>query len=286
MKTGKRAKPPPKAAVLALLLLTSFLLTVSLLPSANAQRRSSERFVEVRQVEGTVTYNGEPVALGTRLPVSSTGADLVTADGATAELVVDDGIGTIDVSESTQLSVSGLNILRSGGKTTELSLNKGKVKVKVRDFNNPDSRFEVKTPSGSAGVRGTEFGTLVQGDGETRLAVASGRVQLGAQNDSVLVEPGYSSIIRPGQGPTPPRLVFGNTQVSLEVLSGEDEGKIRVKASVNPVNSVFIEEQEVMLSETGELNEVVDQPEDGRLNVLLVSPLDTQQLYQLIVPQT
>ncbi|MCX7597412.1 MAG: FecR family protein [Armatimonadetes bacterium] len=67
-------------------------------------------------------------------------------------------------------------------------LDMGEVWVRVRKLLNPRSKFEVVTPTCTAGVRGTLFAIRVQPSGETNVSVLEGKVQVSSGGRSVVIE--------------------------------------------------------------------------------------------------
>ncbi|MDB9314669.1 FecR family protein [Spirulina sp. CS-785/01] len=243
-----------------------------------------ERYVRIQSLEGTVTYNGNPVQEGDRIPVDSDGPGLQTGENSRVTLEMDDTIGTVSLDENSQLRVTGLEILPSGGKTTQMYLAQGRSRAKIRDFNNPDSSFDIDTPSGNAGVRGTEFGLVVLPDGETRMAVVSGRVVFRNAGEEVQCESGFGAIAEPEQPPTGWGQVWDEGRVRLEVLSEENEGKVRLEAQISPVNFVSLNGNSLEANEEGRFISVIEIPDDGILRVEVTDPLRQTQVYELVVP--
>ncbi|NEO26782.1 MAG: FecR domain-containing protein [Kamptonema sp. SIO4C4] len=243
-----------------------------------------ERYVRIRSLEGTVTYNGNPVAEGDRLPVDSEGQGLQTGENSRVTLEMDDTIGTVNLDENSQLRVTGLNILPSGGKTTQMYLARGRTQARIRSFNNPDSSFDINTPSGNAGVRGTEFGLVVLPDGETRMAVVSGNVTFTNAGESVECESGFGTIAQPEEPPRRWGKVWDEGRVRLELLTAENEGKVRLEADISPVNFVSLNGNPLDANEEGYFTTVVDIPNDGILRVEVTDPLRQTDVYELVVP--
>lgn len=67
-------------------------------------------------------------------------------------------------------------------------LDLGEVWVRVRKLLNPRSKFEVITPTCTAGVRGTLFAVSVQPSGETSVSVLEGKVELSRGGRAILIE--------------------------------------------------------------------------------------------------
>ena len=67
---------------------------------------------------------------------------------------------------------------------------------------NEKFRFEVKTPTVSAAIRGTEFNLRVGADGSTRLALLEGSLSLTNEYGTLILVPGEEGLARPGEPPT------------------------------------------------------------------------------------
>ncbi|MBK7973849.1 MAG: tetratricopeptide repeat protein [Deltaproteobacteria bacterium] len=91
----------------------------------------------------------------------------------------------------------------SGASGTELSLGQGEAWVRRKS----PGGFELKTPTASAAIRGTEFDVAQSGDGETRVAVLEGVVSLANDVGDVSLASGALGTARPGQAPVRTMLV-------------------------------------------------------------------------------
>ncbi len=70
---------------------------------------------------------------------------------------------TVEVDENSQLMLLELKKdKKTGTENTLLDLAVGKILVKARELRDPDSKFEVKTPTSVVGVRGTNFSVEVE----------------------------------------------------------------------------------------------------------------------------
>ena len=258
-----------------------FWTTPQVAKSATSPSSTPDRYVQIRDVEGNVTFNGQLVNVGDRVPVSETGVGLETKAGATATLEMDDTIGTVEVGENSQIRVTGLDVLESGGKTTGMFLAKGRARVRVRRFNNPDSRFNIQTPSGNAGVRGTEFGLTVLPTGETRMAVVSGTVILEGTDGEIECHEGGGGVVFPGQPPIASGQIKEEKTVSMDLLSN---GRVRVIAEVHPIHFVYLNGREISPNSQGEFIAEIPIPSDRRLTVSVLDPLGREQVFKLSVP--
>ena len=144
---------------------------------------------------------------------------------ARARVALDDG-SVLSVGSDSNLTVTKHD---GGAQQTELDLNYGRVRAKAVKQVKPNASFEIRTPTGVAGVVGTDFALDSQGD-TTRIVVYEGKVnfcaykskkneeQEGAQGAEgqqkeknarmlgpcVIVGAGESSSVQFNVAPTPP----------------------------------------------------------------------------------
>ena len=114
-----------------------------------------------------------PAQAGTEI---DDGATLRTGQQSAASLLFFDG-STVDVAETTEVSVDELRPRSSGGLTISLSQSFGRTLHRVVSLTGPEDTYEVKTPSGVASVRGTVFSVVVS-DVSTTVSVSEGLVVL------------------------------------------------------------------------------------------------------------
>ena len=243
----------------------------------------NDRYLEIQQVNGNVTYQGRPARVGDR--ISAAGEGVNTGPRSSTVLLIDSGVGTINVSERTNLQVQSLYIEPTGGKVTLLALNGGQARLKVRRFTNPHSSLRIKTPAGIAGVRGTEFGVAVGLRGKTQVGTLEGAVATTAQQQTVLVQPNYASTVLPGKPPTPPRLL--DKTLYLKVLQGllkAGHNRVRVIARVDPNNSVYFNGRLLDTREDGYFDIVVPLPASDYIQFAVLNPLGQERVYKLFTP--
>ena len=90
--------------------------------------------------------------------------EIRTVEGSSAELLLDEGTSTgkIELLEKSHLKLSQMTVDGvTGEKTTALDLALGKVLVHAEKLQG-DSKFQVKTPTSIAGVKGTVFEVSVE----------------------------------------------------------------------------------------------------------------------------
>ncbi len=130
----------------------------------------------VRGVRGTANYstdrgsNWKDLKVGVKLKQNSI---IRTAPGATVDLFLNDNGPVVRVTENTTMGIDRLTIDRTGTDKvieTQLDLRAGRILGNVKHLA-AASKYEVKTPQGVAGIRGTRYDisadgrvTLTQGD--------------------------------------------------------------------------------------------------------------------------
>ncbi|MEO1134043.1 MAG: FecR domain-containing protein [Cyanobacteria bacterium J06639_1] len=246
------------------------------------------RWLEVRKVEGEVSYQPHdfdiaPATAGDRL--TQTGDRLITGAKSASLLAFDNGIGFARVTESTEMTVAELEVAGNQARITRLTVPRGNVTLQIRRFTNPNSRLEVETPAGIAGVRGTVFGVGVSPAGKMAVATQDGAVDAIAQGETILVEKGFYSLVVPGQPPTPPQKLTGSLELEVEVLGTVDptdsDAGGRIVGRVDPVNAVFLDGDPVETTLDGRFDRVFPIRADFKLEVIVRSPLGGEKQYEL-----
>jgi hypothetical protein len=258
------------------------------IPDSLAQRNvpvRTDRWILVQQVSGNVTYQhrnlNRPAKVGDRL--EAVGDGITTGTGGSASLLVDTGVGTINVLEKTKLSVQALDVAPDYGRITRLQVSQGQVRLKLRRFKNRGSRLEIQTPAGLSAVRGTEFGLLVQSDGKTGLATLSGAVVTGAQGHSVRVGTGFQNFTISGEAPSIPVPLRNDTRLWHELQQEIDRGvrKIRLIGRVDPVNSVTVDGKPQKTDRYGRFEALYLAPSFLKIQVVVTTPLGKTESYDL-----
>ena len=104
---------------------------------------------------------------------------------ARARVALDDG-SVLSVGSDSNLTVTKHD---GGAQQTELDLNYGRVRAKAVKQVKPNANFQIRTPTGVAGVVGTDFALDSQGD-TTRIVVYEGKVNFCAYKASKKEEQG------------------------------------------------------------------------------------------------
>ena len=115
---------------------------------------------------------------------------------------------TVSVDPNSNVRVTGLTKTSSGGIQADLEQSIGRTWTSVTKFTNPDSRFQVKTPTLTAAVRGTAFETIVvklpNGQISTTIRTQEGTVVVtSVAGGEVTVGPGQQVDIAEGQRAPP-----------------------------------------------------------------------------------
>lgn len=244
-----------------------------------------DRWLELRNKSGAVDFLSDgqwrQAELGQRL--NSVGDGIRTGAGSLARLAVDTEVGFVGVSENTALRITQFYTTQRGGKVTELDVSRGQARVFVRPFTNPDSRLEIRTPSGVNGVRGTNFGVAVQPSGRSSLVVEEGSVVSEAQGVSVTVNAGFQNFTVPGEPPSTPVPITENP--SLNIVRLERRGStVVVAGSTSVVNLLVIDDETQEIDREGSFTLELPLPDTQSIEATVVTPLGTTQIYELVVP--
>ncbi len=127
-----------------------------------------------------------------------------TAAGSNVTLKFADDSEVLVQSES-EIVLGKLMRYGSTGMTeTNVLLKSGRTHNKIIPRSGPGSRFEIKTPSAVAAVRGTEYRVGSKPDGSSRIEVLAGSVRLDSSGVTGRLKNGYGSITFPDYKPLPP----------------------------------------------------------------------------------
>lgn len=152
--------------------LTTLLSALSLAIPVHAQSQPAQ--AEVTKVQGNATYAvgggaAMPLKVGDKIPAGTT---IKTGPGSYADLFFGNSAGHVRVLENTTMSVDKFALTDTGAETAvdlQLNLPDGVLVGNVNKLS-AASKYEVKLPTGIAGIRGTRWrassnGTIVLLDG-------------------------------------------------------------------------------------------------------------------------
>lgn len=102
----------------------------------------------------------------------------------------------IRLGPDTSVRVRKCSLNTSTKQTTSLfDLDAGRIWVRVLSALSGKTKFEVRTPTATAGVRGTVFSVAVDEAGNTSVAVYEGEVEVDTDSGSATVTPGQQAIV-------------------------------------------------------------------------------------------
>jgi hypothetical protein len=273
---------------LSLYLLGLFLclgLPTMLPQSVSAQSAvTNSRNLEIKRVLGQVTFRNSSTRVRAGDRLTRVGQGLSTGARSSAVLAMDIGIGTINVAANTSFFVQELSTTASGGKVTVLRVTQGQVRLNVRRFTNPQSKLEVRSAAGIAGVRGTEFGVAVSDVGQMNVMTNEGTVEVTGGEASVLVRAGYASTIVEGEAPTEPRRFTENLDLNVQAAPLQGTNGWFVVGKVDPLNLVWVDGEQIQVLTDGAFAAIYEHPPANEVvEIRVLTPLgSTQTTYALI----
>jgi len=130
-----------------------------------------------------------------------TGDSVKTGDSSRAKITFFDG-STIQLQAGTEIQIASLDISTNTGSTTIiLEQMIGSIIFRVIKIVDPASRYEIVTPTGEVGVRGSVVQVYVIEDGTTWAINLEGDIWAVAQSVELQIPEGQQCIISPGQPP-------------------------------------------------------------------------------------
>lgn len=170
---------------------------------------------------------------------------IVTGTDSRAKIVMSDR-NIINLSPNTKLKIESY-VNDGKSKNVNLSLLEGKVRNNVEQkYDNDKNKFEIRTPTAVAGVRGTQFITSYDGVSQkTEVITLQGQVELrnlapttgAAKEEKVLVEKGEKSTVASGgAAPEPPQKMPPETlkEVDRDTTVKNKEAPAQTSANTPP----------------------------------------------------
>lgn len=249
----------------------------------------NNRYLQVEQVNGTAFFRNQnanrPARRGDRL--TNVGDEIVTDAKSTVVLSIDTGVGFVNVSEQTIVRINALQVTNDNGRVTILQVPRGIVRLKIRRFTNPSSRFDLQTPAVVTGVRGTEYLVNVKNDGRTVLATLDGGVLTSAQNVDVLVNKGFQNQTIVGSPPSQPIPIQDNTDLDYQVLKYFEyiDRQVFFVGKVDFANTVTINGVEQNVDQDGQFRTALETNSIFRteIQVIVTTPSGKQSTYDLVI---
>jgi hypothetical protein len=132
------------------------------------------------------------------------GAQVKTVSNSYALITFNDG-STIKLEPETVLEINNLEINEAGSPVIILSQLVGTTWSSVASMTDPDSKFEIETPTATAVVHGTLFTTEVTEEGETTVITTEGLVSVTADDEEVFVAANQQTKVSKGKKPSEPQ---------------------------------------------------------------------------------
>ncbi|MEO1070193.1 MAG: FecR domain-containing protein [Cyanobacteria bacterium J06638_6] len=253
--------------------------------NTNAISVRTSRGLMVRQMQEDVTIlrSGDMTPARVGASLSAVGDGLRTGTRSSAVLEVDTDVGFLDVSEQTQFRITALGVAPDGGRITHINVARGQVRTRLRRFTHQGSEYEIETPAGISGVRGTEFGVAVQADGKTGIATLTGAVETTAEGESVAVPAGFQNVMRPGAPPTEPVPLRDDPGLEFErrVFVENNTRFVTMVGRVDPVNTVFVDAAPQTVDRLGEFRLTRLATARLRVEVVVITPLGRQEVHEI-----
>ena len=239
-------------------------------------------WLELSSLKGKAIYQRDRIRqkAWTGMRLHRVGEIFETGQGAAATFKLDQGLGTIQVSEQTRFRIKALHKTITGGRVTLLTVLQGQIRLKVRPMSNPSSRLEVFTPVGINGVRGTEFGVSVQPSGKASVATLSGQVDTTAMGQTQEIAKGLQTLTMPGEGPQPPSSLQDNPNAF--VTRSQVEGSIlKLVGTTDAVNTILLNGDPQDTDREGNFDLSFPVGNAAFVNLRVITPLGKQKDHQL-----
>lgn len=222
----------------------------ALLSATTTQAAPEQGKAVVRSVRGTANYstdrgaNWRALKVGTSLNQNSV---VRTAPGSNVDLFLGDNGPIVRVTEDTTLGLDRLTIDRTGVDKvieTQLDLRNGRILGNVKRLA-AASKYEVKTPHGVAGIRGTRYdirsdGTVIVTEGQVVVVyIVDGQAYTATGNAGDTLRPPTPGTRQVLISPTPPNVIAEINQQLDE--SGRGTAGGGVGTGVTPVVVVTVE---------------------------------------------
>lgn len=268
-------------------LLTVFLSVVCALNTASASEVAGKTILAKGIVQSFDQVSKETRKLKRRSEIFSVDK-ITTGDKSKAQFSMSDG-GLITLKENTEILISNYKYnLEAGEASATLEIVNGGLRSISGLIKKSGGDYQVKTPVGSIGIRGTHFAVEVVGN-ETLLAVYSGNIDVELNDQSILSlgsteDFAFASVNVQGQvtrmTQAPAGISLGFTDVSTDdsaesVESGEESDTNQVAqtsvadSGINPIDSEVLDDES--LDDSSVYNESEWQGIDGSSIVELLA---------------
>jgi hypothetical protein len=216
-----------------------FAILCTLLISLNAYSQAATGIMMVVKGDVKVTDNSgktEPAKIGKKV----TEGDTITAGPDSRAKIVMSDKNVLNISPDTQVKIQKYTGAQNGKQEVELNVAYGKIRADVEKnkYDGEKNKFNVKTPSAVAGVRGTDFITSFnKGTKVTEVITFQGTVAVGQPSASgaivnpVYVNQGQKTEVPVGAPPQPPVSVPANDLKNMNSQSQADSAAVKQPGS-------------------------------------------------------
>ena len=166
------------------------------------QALGSSSTLEVLDGVVAVSHDGNTFAIGQDGEMLQQGDVIRTGEGAHAVLTFFDG-SVIELEPDSEIRVETLQATSAGDLLMTMQQTIGRSWHVVSRTLTPNSKYEVRTPTATATVRGTAFLVSVSPQGSSNIQTTDGVVGMIGGGQEVLVPPGFQSSVLPGGVPDP-----------------------------------------------------------------------------------
>jgi FecR protein len=247
----------------------------------------TDQWLKVEQVTGNVTYRNlynyanRPARVGDRLQVASD--EISTGANSSAVLSVDTGVGSIYVTENTTIQIRSFLVAADNGRVTNLFVPRGKARLQIRKFTNRGSQFNIQSPSGISGVRGTQYIVHVKPNRDTLLTTFTGSVATTGQNQTKMVNGGFQNITVFGAPPSTPVPISNDASLKY-VINRQTSGSGRsivFYGYTDPFNTVKVDGLEQSLDRSGKFSLQLPATSSLKVKVTVETSLGKVQVYEI-----
>jgi len=223
------------------------------LSASTTQAAPEQNKAVVRAVRGSANYstdrgaNWRTLKVGTSLNQNSV---IRTAPGSTVDLYMNENGPAVRITENTTLGIDRLTIDRTGADNvieTQLDLRNGRILGNVRRLSQL-SKYEVKTPQGVAGIRGTRYD--ISADGTVRVVegqvvvvyIVNGQASTATVNAGQMARPPVQGGQQVDVVPIPPGLLAEITQLIPPSDSGPGPSpQPPIVVTIDPIREGLVE---------------------------------------------
>ncbi len=272
---------PLRIAALAGLVVAFVLVTTGIIATLfPATAAASSSSLEVLDGIVALSHDGATFTEGHDGDLVQQGDVVRTGSASHAVLTFYDGT-TVEVEPDSELVVQTLQATTGGDLVMQMQQTFGRSWHVVSRALTPNSKYEVRTPTATATVRGTAFLVTVNAAGGTNLQTTEGIVHAIAGGEEVQVPPGFQTNVQPGGTPPEPIAPTPPPQAVVRIVVDPTPNAVIVDANGRAVGLLnglpvrYIPGSTVQLVD-GKLVITIPNPTLGRIDTH-VQPADPSQ---------